>query len=503
MTLPSATLAQVAEAAEAIGLKLNHDDLPVYGKLMQQFIDSYDVVDQLVDQLPPWKYPRLSGRFPTPEENPCNAWYVKCDIKGASSGKLAGKRVAIKDNIMVAGVPMMNGSSILEGYIPDMDATVVARILDAGGEVAGKAQCENLCMSAGSHTGAKGPVLNPRNQGFSAGGSSSGSAALVALGEVDLALGCDQGGSLRVPSSWCGVVGMKPTYGLVPYTGIVPIEIYLDHVGPMTKTVMDNALLLEAIAGADGYDPRQQKPITHAYTQALDQDAKGMRVGVIKEGFGRPESEAASDVAVRAGVELMAKLGAKVEEVSIPEHMVAPAVWAPIGVEGVTQTMMFGDIFGQGRQDLYVTSLMDRMHGWPQRADDLSLVTQVVTMLGVHMKKYHGSRFYGKAVNLTRRIRAAYDSALNKYDVLVLPTTPMKATPLPPADASRELSFRRSLEMIGNTCAFDFTHHPALTVPCGRVDGLPIGMMIVGRHYDEPSLYRLGHAFEAAGGGIG
>ena len=182
---------------------------------------------------------------------------MKTSIKGASSGPLKGKKVAIKDNVMVAGVPMMNGNSILEGYVPEIDATVVARLLDAGAEIVGKTHCESYCISGGSHTGAKGPVHNPYKMGYSAGGSSSGSGVVVALGEADMALGGDQGGSIRMPSCWCGIYGMKPTHGLVPYTGIMPIEIFVDHTGPMTATVTDNALMLEVIAGPDGYDPRQ------------------------------------------------------------------------------------------------------------------------------------------------------------------------------------------------------------------------------------------------------
>ncbi len=209
------------------------------------------------------KYPRTPGYRPGPEENKYNAWYYKSSVKGAREGKLKGKTVVLKDNIMLAGVPMMNGAASLEGYVPDFDATVVTRILDAGGEIVGKAHCECFCLSGGSHTNATGAVHNPRKMGYSAGGSSSGSAALVAAGEVDMAFGGDQGGSIRMPSSFCGVYGLKPTWALVPYTGIMPIEIFIDHTGPMTSSVADNAPLLEVIAGEDGYDPRIKAPRVH------------------------------------------------------------------------------------------------------------------------------------------------------------------------------------------------------------------------------------------------
>src|SRR5262249_49194532 len=151
--------------------------------------------------------------------------------------------------------------------------------------IAGKAHCEYFCFSGGSHTSAHGPVVNPRKPNYSAGGSSSGSAALLAAGEVDLAIGGDQGGSIRMPSSFCGVYGMKPTHGLVPYTGIMPIELTLDHTGPMSLNVSDNALMLEVIAGPDGLDPRQINVTTDNYSKALTGEIGNLRIGVVKEGF--------------------------------------------------------------------------------------------------------------------------------------------------------------------------------------------------------------------------
>jgi amidase len=153
--------------------------------------------------------------------------------------------------------------------MPDIDATVVERILDAGGEIAGKAVCEYFCVSGGSHTSSTGPVHNPRKRGYTAGGSSSGCAALVAAGEVDMAIGGDQAGSIRIPASHCGIVGLKPTFGLVPYTGIGLLEITIDTCGPMTANVRDNALLLEVIAGPDGLDTRQRGVAPGRYTEAL------------------------------------------------------------------------------------------------------------------------------------------------------------------------------------------------------------------------------------------
>jgi amidase len=499
MAVQVPTPEQIRAAAAEIGLSLTEDDVKSYIGLIKPNVAAYNLVDAMPDALPQVKYARTPGYFPSPEENKHNAWYVKTSIKGADSGPLKGKRVAIKDNVMVAGVPMMNGCSILEGYVPEIDATVVQRVLDAGGEIVGKTHCESYCISGGSHTGAKGPVHNPYKMGYSAGGSSAGSGVVVALGEAEMAIGGDQGGSIRMPSGWCGIYGMKPTHGLVPYTGIMPIEIFVDHTGPMTKTVKDNALMLEVIAGPDGYDPRQYAPKVHKYTEALERGVKGLKIAVVKEGFGRPESEEAVDAKVRKGADLLKKLGATVTEVSIPMHLVGAAIWTPIGVEGIAQTMMFGDGYGLSRPDLYVTSLIDKLHGWTARANELSETTKILTTLGVYIKKYHGSRYYGKAMNVTRRLVEAYDAVLKDCDLLLMPTLPMKPTPLPPADAPRELYVQRALEMIGNTAPFDITHHPAMTVPCGMIEGLPAGLMLIGKHYDEPTIYRAAYAFEQAG----
>ncbi len=499
MAVPMLTPEQLLDAAEEVGLHIAEKDIDSYLGLMKGYVDAYSVVDAMPDELPTVKYPRTPGYFPTGDENKYNAWYVKTSIKGASKGKLAGMKVAIKDNVMVAGVPMMNGCSILEGYVPDVDATIVTRILDAGGEIAGKTHCENYCISGGSHTGAKGPVHNPHKMGYSAGGSSSGSGAVVAAGEVPMAIGGDQGGSIRMPAGGCGIVGMKPTHGLVPYTGIMPIEVNIDHTGPMTDTVANNALLLEVLAGEDGMDPRQFGVKTAAYTKEMVKGVKGLKIGILKEGFGRPESEKDVDTKVLKAAKLLGKLGATVEEVSIPMHNLGPAIWTPIGTEGIAQTMMFGDGYGLSRRDLYVTSLIDKLHGWQLRADELSETTKILTMLGVHMKKHFGSKYYGKATNLGRRLRKAYDDAFATYDLLLLPTLAMKPTPIPPADAPRELWVQRALEMIGNTCPFDVSHHPAITVPCGMSQDLPIGLMLVGRHYEESTIYKAAYAFEQAG----
>src|SRR5215468_7620017 len=311
----------IQEIAADFGIALRPEDAQSFAGLLQGIAGSYGRLDELVEPKPEVTYPRTAGYRPGPEENPYNAWAWKSTIKGASKGVLAGKTVAAKDNVCVAGLPMQNGSRVMEGYVPEVDATVVSRILDAGGTIVGKTVCEDLCFSGGSHTSKPLPVRNPKKPTHSAGGSSSGSAVAIATGEADMALGGDQGGSIRMPASWCGIYGLKPTYGLVPYTGVFPIELTLDHTGPIAATTVDVALLLEAIAGEDGLDPRQKDVKVEAYTQALANDTEGLRVGIVTEGFGWPGlSEQDVDELVEISAQRFTQLGAQVRKISIPMH---------------------------------------------------------------------------------------------------------------------------------------------------------------------------------------
>lgn len=484
-------------AGAELGLSLTDADARSFLGLMQGLLDAYDVVDDMIDTLPEVRYPRTPGVRPEPEDNPFGAWAVKTHIRGAPRGMLSGKRVAIKDNTCVAGVPMMNGASILEGYVPEMDATIVTRLLDAGAEILGKAVCEYYCASGGSHTSANGIVENPAVPGHNAGGSSSGSTALVAAGLVDMATGGDQGGSIRIPASWCGVVGLKPTHGLVPYTGIFAVELTVDHVGPITRTVADNALMLEVMAGPDGLDPRQTGAPGLKYTHALAQGVAGLRIGIVPEGFGQPGAEAEVDARVREAGDRLARTGAHLTETPLPLHRVGTAIWTPIFLEGATDLMMRQNAYGSNMKGVFLESLLDAHARWRERADELSETLKLGILTGHYMSSRHNGRFYGKAQNLNRLLTAAYDKALGEADLLLMPATPMAATPLPGPRASREEVVGRAFEMIANTAPTCATGHPAISVPVGRTaDGRPIGAMLIARKGDEMTLYRAAAALE-------
>jgi amidase len=500
-TVRRPTLEQMHDIVGSLHLSMSQGEVAEYLEVLEGTFQAYDRVNELPDYLPPVRYPRTPGYRPGANENPLNAWAVKTEVRGAAHGPLSGKRIVLKDNICLAGVPMMNGASTLEGYVPDIDATVVTRILDAGGTIVGKAHCEYFCLSGGSHTSALGPVHNPYKYGYSAGGSSSGCGALVAAGEVEMAIGGDQGGSIRMPASYSGCYGMKATHGLVPYTGVMPIEATIDHAGPMTATVGDNALLLEVIAGADGLDPRQYdvQVEKYSYTTGLGRGVSGMRIGMVNESFGWPASEPDVDAKVREAAERLRAAGAIVEPVSIPMHRDGAAIWTPIALEGLVAQMMHGNGMGFNWKGLYTTSLLDAHANWRSRADELSRTLKVSMLAGEYFIKHHRGHFYAKAQNLGRLLRKTYDDMLARYDLLLMPTLPMKATPLPPANAPLALWCQRGFEMLPNTCPFDVTGHPAMNIPCGLSDGLPVGMMLVGKHYAETTIYRAAHAFEQLG----
>lgn len=315
-----------------------------------------------------------------------------------------------------------------------------------------------------------------------------------------MAIGGDQGGSIRMPSSFCGIYGMKATHGLVPYTGVMPIELTIDHTGPMTASVSDNALMLEVLAGPDGLDPRQHAGQTaKPYTELMKEGVKGLKIGIVTEGFGWPQSSEAVNDKVRKAAQWFTRLGASVSEISVPMHSVGPAIWLPIAAEGATQQMMKDNGHGFNWKGLYVTSMVDHHAGWKERADELSETLKITMVLGEYFIKHYRGHYYAKAQNLSRQLTQAYDAVLAEVDLLLMPTLPITSTPIPKPGAPIEEVIQRAFEVLPNTCAFDITGHPAMSLPCGLVDGLPVGMQLVAKHYDEATIYRAAYAFEQAG----
>ena len=494
--------------ASRLGLRLSDAELSSYRGLMGGVLNAYRRVEEIAPSAPVVKYPRTPGWKPTVQENPYNGWYRRTEIKGAERGPLAGKRIAVKDGICVAGVPMMAGSRVLEGFTPDVDATVITRLLDAGATIAGKANCEDCSFTGSGHSCASGPVRNPHKPTHSPGGSSNGSAVVIAAGDVDMALGADQGGSIRIPAAWSGVVGLKPSYGLVPYTGAMVMEMTLDHIGPMADRVENVARLLGVMAGPDPLDPRQRGVLPADYVRdylpALGQSVKGLRIGLLKEGFslepnealGLPGGEPIVDRKVRAALKELEKRGAIVDEISVPMHRDGTCIWLAIHVEGPAEVIKSNGL-GSGWQGWYNTALAEGFaKGFRARADDLSHTVKLVLLIGEYMRQQHHGLYYAMGQNLRSSLRQAYDDVFKSYDLIAMPTVPFRATPLPAPDCSIEDYVAFGLNMIHNTGQFDVTGHPAISVPCGMEEDLPIGLMLVGRHFEDLTVIRTADAVE-------
>ena len=442
---------------------------------------------------------RDSGSRPNPEDDPFNAILRRCRLNGATGGKLSGKRIGLKNNISVAGFPLTCASLILEHYVPESDATIVSRMLDEGAEINAILNLDNFAFSGAGDTSAFGPTLNPHNAAYLAGGSSGGSAAALYYDDIDMTIGGDQGGSIRIPASFCGVVGHKPTHGLVPYTGIVGIDNTFDHAGPMTRTVHDAALLLQVIAGKDPLDPRQGNVTVQDYTGSLSGGAEGLKIGILSEGFGLPESHSEVDFKVRQAATRLGELGADVEDVSIPWHADANAVVWGLIAEGATGLLQSSGT-GRGSEGQYSKGMAHALGvGLRAQGDDLPPTVKLVMLIGSYMTEQYHSEMYAKAQNVRRELRRAYDEALSRYDLLLMPTTPMPAH-RNDANGDPYAVLNHGWDMLANTAPFDMSGHPAISVPCGKTsEGLPIGLMLVGRRFDDATVLRGAHAFEQSG----
>jgi amidase len=496
MALRRPTAEDLKRLAAGNHFSLDAEELADFSAMMPEMFESLDVLERAPHPPLHRKYvERDAGYRPSPQDDPLNAVLRRCSVKGARSGKLAGKRVGIKDCFAVAGIPMTCGSSVMEGYVPEIDATLVTRILDAGGEIVAKLNLDNFAFSGAGDTSAFGATHNPHNRDYLAGGSSGGSAAALYYDDIDMTIGGDQGGSIRIPASFCGVVGLKPTHGLVPYTGCVGIDPTFDHAGPMGRSVADVALMLEVIAGKDPHDPRQGEVKVERYTEALGKDLKGIKLGVLREGFAQPGGEQDVDAAVSRALQVMRELGARVEEVSVPAHRDAGGLtWALLS-EGAT-ALMFGNGVGYHFRGYYDVALANALGRFRKaQGDDLPPTVKMVLLVGSYLNSHYHGRLYAKAQNLRAATREAYDEVLQRVDAMVMPTTPMKALRYIPNLRPSE-TVRRGWSMLGNTSVFDMTGHPSLSVPCALSNGLPVGLMLTGRHFDETTLLRIADVYE-------
>ncbi|QHS15811.1 amidase [haloarchaeon 3A1-DGR] len=492
------TTDEIERYAAAHHMDLSEEEIEELAAVIPDLLGAYERLDELSASDPPVRYPdRESGSEPTADEDPLNAVIRTCTVEGSGSGVLEEYDVGLKDNVSLAGVEMTFGSDVMSGYVPEIDATIVTRMLDEGARITSKLNMENLAFSGSGEMSAYGHVLNPHDRDHLAGGSSSGSAAAVADGTVDVSIGGDQAGSIRIPAAWCGVVGHKPTHGLVPYTGILGLGRSFDHTGPLARSVRDCARVLEAIAGKDPLDPRQGAVPTQAYADAVasDPDPSDLTVGVLEEGFGHEQSEPGVDGTVEEALDDLADAGATVTEVSVPMHLDGLPIWNGIANEGTTATIN-GEGIGHFGNGYYDTDLMAAFaEARRENADRYPPTIKLVATLGEYLAEEYHSHYYAKAQNLSLDLASAYDETLADVDVLAMPTTPQTAHERIP-DPSRLQILERAVNMLPNTAPFDVTGHPAISVPAGTSDGLPVGLMFVGERFDDATVLQAGRALE-------
>lgn len=497
---------EVIDVATKLGIHIGPEEAQLYRKYLLEQMDVLDafVQSRIEEPVPPMhSAARHPGSRPSPAEDPLNAWMWKCRIVGEPDGVLKGKTVSYKDHIAVAGMPMSFGSFALEGFMPDFDATVVTRVLLAGGTIIGKNVMNGLSggFGTGGAIGDYGRPLNPHNREHVTGGSSSGSGAAVAAGEVDISFGGDQGGSIRIPAAFCGIVGLKPTFGLLSHFGIgFGSDQSIDYTGPMARTVEDAAAALEATAGFDAYDPRQTREVPRRIDvlHGLTEGIAGLRIGILQEGFDDADPEV-KDL-VQAAVDVLAKAGARVSSVRVPEHHQVRAAQQALGAEGGLAIFKTG-FYGAFTRTYYPSCVITAINQmWAAHADVLTPRTKLSMIAGELAHRNFNGRVYAKAQNVRPTFIKAYDRALADVDVLIMPTCLMPAPknhrPDTYMEALEDGLSMRSTRASHNTQPFNYTGHPALAVPVGKASsGLPVSMQLVGRFFDDALLLRAAYAY--------
>ena len=407
-------------------------------------------------------------------------------------GPLFGMPIGVKDNIVTEGIETTCASKILEGFNPIYDATVVHKLRDAGLVTIGKLNMDEFAMGSSNENSAFKNTRNPWNLNHVPGGSSGGSAAAVAAGEVPFSLGSDTGGSIRQPASFCGVVGMKPTYGRVSRFGLVAFASSLDQIGPVTRNVEDNAFLLEAISGLDASDSTSADVEVPSFTRSLTGDIKGLRIAVPKEYLGQGVG-AASKQAVLDALKVLESLGATWEEVSLPHSKYALAAYYLLSSSEASSNLARFDGIRYGFRADNVENLMELYK--ETRAQGFGDEVKRRIMLGTYsLSAGSYDAYYRKAQQVRTLIKQDFDNVFDKYDVIIGPTTPT------PAFKIGE-NVKDPLTMYANdilTIPVNLAGVPGISIPCGFSDGLPLGLQIIGKYFDEATIYRVAHAYEQA-----
>ncbi|MCI0182553.1 Glutamyl-tRNA(Gln) amidotransferase subunit A [Acidibacillus sp. S0AB] len=418
---------------------------------------------------------------------------AKLDVR-RSEGLLAGIPFALKDNMCTQGVETTCASRILKGYIPPYSATAARKLEAAEGILVGKLNMDEFAMGSSTENSALMKTHNPWDYDCVPGGSSGGSAAAVAAGMVPYALGSDTGGSIRQPAAFCGVVGLKPSYGRVSRFGLVAFASSLDQIGPITHTVEDAAIVLQEIAGKDRRDSTSVEREVPDYIAGLTGDIRGLRIGVAKEYFS-PAIEEGVRTAVEAAILQMQRLGATIVEVSLPHTAYALSAYYLIAPAEASSNLARYDGVRYGYRAEGVENLLDMYR--KTRSIGFGAEVKRRILVGTYaLSSGYYDAYYKRAQQVRTLIAMDFDAAFHDVDVIVSPTTPTTAFRF--GEKTKD-----PLTMYMNdicTIPVNLAGLPAISVPCGLSDGLPVGMQLIGRMYDEATLLKTAHAYEQAAG---
>lgn len=404
---------------------------------------------------------------------------------------LAGIPIAIKDNICTFGIKTTCASKMLENFIPPYDATVMEKLKVQDVIILGKVNMDEFAMGGSTENSAMFVTKNPYNLQRVPGGSSGGSAAAVGGKMATLALGSDTGGSIREPSSFCGIVGLKPTYGLVSRYGLVAFASSLDQIGPMTKDVEDNAILLNAIAGHDTMDSTSTKKEKVDYTKALISDVKGIKIGVPKEYFGEGVNQEVKE-ALQKAIELYKQLGAEVSECSLPVTKYALPTYYIIACAEASSNLGRFDGIRYGYRTKNYETLKDIYRN--SRSEGFGKEVKRRIILGTYvLSSGYYDAYYKKAQKVRTVIKKGFEEAFEKFDVILTPTVPTVAWEI---GAKTENPLEMYL-MDLLTVPVNIAGVPAISIPCGKdKEGMPIGMQLIAKHFNEEMLYRVAYTYE-------
>jgi aspartyl-tRNA(Asn)/glutamyl-tRNA(Gln) amidotransferase subunit A len=406
---------------------------------------------------------------------------------------LAGVPVAIKDVMSTRGVRTTAGSKILGNYIPPYDCTAVARMESAGAVVLGKTNCDEFAMGSSNENSAFHPVRNPRDLSRVSGGSSGGSAAAVAAGMAVVSLGSDTGGSIRQPASFCGVVGLMPTYGRVSRYGLIAFASSLDHIGPLSKTVTDAALVLQTIAGRDPMDSTSAHVPVPDYVAELEKPVRGLKLGVAKEYFGDGLDHEVRH-AVESAIDKLRTLGCEIVPISLPHTQYAVPTYYLIATAEASSNLARYDGVRYGHRAAGVKSLSEMY----RRSRDEGLGTEVKRriMLGTYaLSAGYYDAYYVKAQKVRTLLTQDFEEAFQQVDAILTPTSPTAAFRL--GEKSNDPLAMYLADIY--TVTADLAGIPGISIPCGTTrENLAVGLQILGRHFDESTILRVAHAYEQA-----